>query len=63
MRVVYFNSYYQEAPGKTFYVVFKQENSDMLIKKVKPVLYPGISLIVGYAVKLLPEFIIKNLNI
>ena len=63
MQVVYFNSYYQGATGKTFYVVFQQENSDMLIKKVKPVLYPGISLIVGYAVKLLPELIIKNLNI
>ena len=49
MQVVYFNSYYQGATGKTFYVVFQQENSDMLIKKVKPVLYPGISLVVGYA--------------
>jgi len=63
MQVVYFNSYYQRVTGRTFYVVFRQENSGMLIKKVKPVLYPDISLILGYAVTLLPKFIIKNLNI
>ena len=63
MQVVYFNSYYLGVTRRTFYVVFQQENSDMLIKKVKRVLYPGISLVVGYAVTLLPEFIIKNLNI
>jgi len=63
MQVVYFNSYYLGVTGRTFYVVIQRENSDMLIKKIKRVLYPGISLVVGYAVTLLPEFIIKNLNI
>ncbi|SVD75968.1 uncharacterized protein METZ01_LOCUS428822 [marine metagenome] len=26
MQVVYFNSYYQGVTGRTFYVIFQQEN-------------------------------------